>query len=100
MQDKTSPRAKASFTWDDPFHLDNQLNEEERLIRDEARKFCADRLMTRVRDAFRNETFDRAVMREMGEMGLLGVTLPEAYGGSGQSYVAYGLVAREVERVD
>ena len=100
MQDKPASRAPAAFTWDDPFHLDAQLAEDERLIRDEARKFCADRLMTRVRDAFRNESFDRAVMREMGEMGLLGVTLPETYGGSGQSYVSYGLVAREVERVD
>ncbi|MGD9828003.1 MAG: acyl-CoA dehydrogenase [Hyphomicrobiaceae bacterium] len=105
MQDKTpaeksSAKTKAAFAWEDPFLLDAQLSEEERMVRDAAHLFCQERLMPRVRDAFRNETFDRAVMREMGEMGLLGVTLPEVYGGTGQSYVQYGLVAREVERVD
>ncbi|MCB1547874.1 MAG: acyl-CoA dehydrogenase family protein, partial [Hyphomicrobiaceae bacterium] len=103
MQDKTpaeksSAKTKAAFAWEDPFLLDAQLSEEERMVRDAAHLFCQERLMPRVRDAFRNETFDRAVMREMGEMGLLGVTLPEVYGGTGQSYVQYGLVAREVER--
>ncbi|MEL6375322.1 MAG: acyl-CoA dehydrogenase [Pseudomonadota bacterium] len=96
-----SPAAgKPVFNWEDPFDLDGQLSEEERMVRDAAAQFCGDKLMPRVRDAFRNETFERALMAEMGAMGFLGVTLPEAYGGSDQSYVTYGLVAREVERVD
>ena len=90
----------AAFDWADPFRLESQLDEDERMIRDSARKFTDQHLMTRVKEAFRHETFDKAVFKEMGDAGLLGVTLPEEYGGSGQSYVAYGLVAREVERCD
>ncbi len=90
----------AEFDWADPFALDDQFTEEERMVRDAARQFADDRLMSRVKEAFRNETFDRSIMSEMGEMGLLGITLPEEYGGSDQGYVAYGVVAREIERVD
>jgi glutaryl-CoA dehydrogenase len=94
-------RAKpAAFAWDDPFLLDEQLTDEERMIRDAARDYCQGRLLPRVLEANRHERFDRAIMTEMGEMGLLGPTIPEEFGGVGASYVAYGLVAREVERVD
>ena len=86
--------------WDDPFLLEDQLTEEERMIRDTAAAYAADKLQTRVRDAFRHEKTDPAIFPEMGEMGLLGVTIPEQYGGTGAGYVSYGLVAREVERVD
>ena len=88
------------FDWEDPFLLDDQLTEEERAIRDAARDYCQDKLMPRVLEANRHEKFDREIMNEMGALGLLGSTLPEKYGGAGVSYVAYGLVAREVERVD
>ncbi|MDE0759065.1 MAG: acyl-CoA dehydrogenase [Pseudomonadales bacterium] len=90
----------AGFKWDDPFLLDDQLTEEERLIRDTARDYAQDRLMSRVRQAYRDEYFHREIMTEMGELGLLGSTLPEKYGCSAVNYVSYGLVAREVERVD
>lgn len=94
-------RAKApDFVWDDAFLLEDQLSEEERLIRDSARQFCRERLMTRVLEANRHETFDRAIFHEMGALGLLGSTLPEEFGGVAANYVSYGLVAREVERVD
>lgn len=94
-------RAKApDFVWDDPFLLEDQLAEDERLIRDSAHQFCQDRLMTRVLEANRHERFDPEIFREMGELGLLGSTLPEEYGGVDANYVSYGLVAREVERVD
>ena len=94
-------RAKpAGFAWEDPFGLEDQLTEEERMVRDTARDYCQDRLATRVRDANRHETFDRAIMEEMGALGLLGPTLPEEFGGADLGYVSYGLVAREVERVD
>jgi glutaryl-CoA dehydrogenase len=94
-------RAKpAAFAWDDPFLLDEQMTDEERMIRDAARDYCQGRLLPRVLEANRHERFDRAIMTEMGEMGLLGPTIPEEFGGVGASYVAYGLVAREVERVD
>ena len=88
------------FDWEDPFRMDGQLTEEERAIRDAARAYAQDKLQPRIIDAYRDETTDPAIFREMGEMGLLGVTIPEEYGGIGASYVAYGLVAREVERVD
>ena len=88
------------FDWEDPFRLNDQLTEEERAIRDAARAYAQDKLQPRIIDAYRDETTDPAIFREMGEMGLLGVTVPEEYGGIGASYVAYGLVAREVERVD
>ena len=90
----------APFQWDDPFLLEEQLSEDERLIRDTARGYAQEKLSPRVKLAFRNETFEPAIMREMGELGLLGSTLPEEYGGAGANYVAYGLVAREIERVD
>ena len=88
------------FDWADPFLLDDQLSEEERLIRDTARGYATDRLAPRIVDAFAHEHTDPAIFREMGELGLLGPTIPEEYGGVGASYVAYGLVAREVERID
>ncbi|MBU3711070.1 MAG: acyl-CoA dehydrogenase [Limnohabitans sp.] len=92
--------AHAAFQWQDPFLLDQQLTEEERMIRDAAQAYCSDRLMPRVRDAFRHESTDPTIFREMGELGLLGPTIPAQYGGPGLNYVAYGLIAREVERVD
>ncbi|MBK1840293.1 acyl-CoA dehydrogenase [Azospirillum sp. YIM B02556] len=89
-----------SIQWDDAFLLEAQLSEDEKLVRDSARAYCQDRLQPRVISAFREERFDREIMTEMGELGLLGPTIPEEYGGPGVSHVAYGLVAREVERVD
>ncbi|HEX6138501.1 MAG TPA: acyl-CoA dehydrogenase [Casimicrobiaceae bacterium] len=91
---------KASFKWDDPLLLDTQLTEEERMVRDTAHAYAQERLMPRVRDAFRNEATDPSIFREMGELGLLGLNLPGDYGGAGLNYVCYGLVAREIERVD
>jgi len=91
---------RTSFDWKDPVFLDQQLSEEERLIRDAAYDYCQDRLMPRVKQANRDETFDREIMNEFGELGLLGVTIPEEYACAGANYVSYGLVAREVERVD
>ena len=88
------------LVWDDPFLLEQQLTEEERMIRDTANAYAQSKLQPRVREAFRNENTDPAIFTEMGELGLLGVTLPEEYGGIGAGYVSYGLVAREVERVD
>ena len=96
---KTGPDA-GPFDWADPLLLDELLTEEERLVARSAREFCAGRLQPRVKLGFRNETFDRAIMTEMGAQGLLGITLPEKYGCAGLGYVAYGLAAREVERVD
>lgn len=92
--------ARAPFRWDDPFLLDQQLSEEERLVRDAAREYCQDKLMSRVLLAHRHETFDRAIFTEMGEMGMLGCTIPEEYGAAGLNSVSYGLIAREVEYVD
>ncbi len=92
--------ALASFNWEDPFLLETQLEEDERMIRDSARAYAQEKLMSRVTDAYENEETDPEIFREMGEMGLLGTTIPEAYGGIGAGYVSYGLVAREVERVD
>ncbi|AWM28604.1 acyl-CoA dehydrogenase [Sinorhizobium fredii] len=91
---------KSQFHWDDPFLIDDQLTEDERMIRDTARAYAQERLQPRVIEAYREEKTDPAIFREMGELGLLGVTVPDTYGGVGASYVAYGLVAREVERVD
>jgi len=103
----TTPKLKAKdapdlgrFDWEDPFRLNDQLTEEERMLRDAARDYAQAKLQPRVIAAYRDETTDPGIFREMGEMGLLGVTIPEGYGGLGASYVAYGLVAREVERVD
>lgn len=92
--------AKSQFQWDDPFLLNDQLTEEERMVRDAAHKYCQDKLMPRILEGNRHETFDREIFNEMGEMGLLGSTIPEEYGGSELNYVCYGLIAREVERVD
>ncbi len=92
--------APAGFNWEDPFLLDEQLSDDERMIRDAARAFAQERLLPRIIEAYREEKSDPGIFREMGEQGLLGVTLPEDYGCAGASYVAYGLVAREVERVD
>ncbi len=89
-----------SFNWDDPFRLSDQLEEDERLIADSARAYAQEKLQPRVTQAFQNEETDPEIFREMGEMGLLGTTIPEEYGGIGAGYVTYGLVAREVERVD
>ena len=90
----------AAFQWDDPFLFDGQLTEDERMVRDSARAYCQDKLMPRVLEAHRHEKYDRAIMTEMGALGFLGSTLPEKYGCPGVNYVTYGLVAREVERVD
>lgn len=89
-----------SFNWQDPMLLDQQLSEEERMIRDTAHDYCQEKLQPRVLEANRYERFDREIMRELGALGLLGATLPVKYGGSAVSYVSYGLIAREVERVD
>lgn len=91
---------KAEFHWDDPLLLDQQLTQDERMIRDAARDYCQGKLAPRIQEAFRNEKTDPAIFREMGELGLLGPTIPAQYGGSELNYVSYGLIAREVERVD
>ena len=95
---KTS--TKAAFNWPDPLLLDAQLREEERMVRDAAQAYAQDKLMPRVTEAFRHEKSDPAIFREMGALGLLGATLPPEYGGAGLNYVSYGLIAREIERVD
>lgn len=92
--------AKAVFHWDDPLLLSTQLSEDERMVQEAARAYCADKLAPRVLEAFRHEKTDPAIFREMGELGLLGATIPAEYGGAGLNYVCYGLIAREVERVD
>jgi glutaryl-CoA dehydrogenase len=100
MNKQSAITSKPTFQWDDPFLLETQLSDEERMIRDTARAYVDDRLMPRVLQAFAEEKTDRAIFTEMGELGLLGVTIPEEYGGVGANYVSYGLVAREVERCD
>jgi glutaryl-CoA dehydrogenase len=92
--------ARPQFKWEDPLLLDAQLSEEERMVRDTAHAYAQDKLMPRVRDAFRHEQTDPAIFREMGALGLLGASIPPEYGGAGLNYVCYGLIAREVERVD
>ena len=92
--------ARNSFQWDDPFQLDQQLSEDERMIRDAAHAYCQEKLAPRVLEMFRHEKTDVSIFREMGELGLLGPTIPTQYGGAGLNYVSYGLVAREIERVD
>ena len=98
----TSPvqKTKAQFHWDDPLLLEQQLSESERMVRDATRAYCQDKLQPRVLEAFRHERMDAAIFRELGELGLLGATIPEQYGGAGLNYVSYGVIAREVERVD
>jgi len=96
-----APTARATrFDWSDPLLLDAQLSEEERMVRETARAYCQERLAPRVLEAFRHEKTDPAIFREMGELDLLGVVMPEQYGGAAMGYVSYGLVARELERVD
>ncbi|WP_418594213.1 acyl-CoA dehydrogenase [Ponticoccus sp. (in: a-proteobacteria)] len=99
LKPKDAPDLGA-FTWDDPFRLNDQLSEEERMLAEGARAFAQEKLAPRVTEAFENETVEPEIFAEMGQMGLLGVTVPEEYGGIGAGYVSYGLVAREVERVD
>ena len=96
----TSARSKATFNWEDPLLLESQLNEDERMVRDAARQYCQDKLAPRILEAFRSESTDPKIFREMGEIGLLGPTIPEEFGGPALNYVSYGLIAREVERVD
>lgn len=96
----SSAHSSVPFQWDDPLLLNEQLTEDERMVRDAARAYCQDKLATCVTQAFRTESTDPAIFREMGELGLLGPTIPHEYGGPGLGYVAYGLIAREVEQVD
>ncbi len=96
---RPSPDDKAGFQWDDPFRFSDQLNEDERLVMQSAHDYCQSKLMPRVLDGFRNETFDRGIFTEMGELGMLGATI-QGYGCAGVNHVCYGLVSREVERVD
>jgi glutaryl-CoA dehydrogenase len=100
MNAPEKPKSRARFAWDDPLLLNDQLTEDERMVRDAARAYCQDKLASRVLEAFRHEKTDPAIFREMGALGLLGPTIPEQYGGPGLNYVSYGLIAREVERVD
>lgn len=103
MSHDLSPQSRpalSSFNWEDPFLIETQLAEDERMFRDSARNYAQEKLQPRVMDAFENEATDPTIFAEMGEMGLLGTTIPEEYGGLGANYVSYGLVAREIERVD
>ena len=102
MQDKApnSKTSRAAFQWDDPLLIEDQLSEDERMIRDTARDYCQEKLAPRVVSAYLEERTDREIFAEMGALGLLGITIPEKYGCAGANYVSYGLVAREVERVD
>jgi len=93
-------KPKTQFSWSDPFLLEQQLTEEERMVRDAAQAYCQGKLAPRILEAFRNEKTDPRIFREMGELGMLGPTVPAEYGGPGLNYVSYGLIAREVERVD
>jgi hypothetical protein len=99
-EEKDMATNKQTFNWDDPLLLELQLTDTERLVRDTARAYSQEKLLPRVQEAFRFEKTDPAIFREMGELGLLGPTIPEQYGGAGMNYVSYGLIAREVERVD
>ncbi|AXU43888.1 Acyl-CoA dehydrogenase [Acinetobacter baumannii] len=96
----TTKKAKVQFNWQEPFLIEQQLSPDERMIRDAAHAYCQERLQPRVLEQFRHETTDPSIFREMGELGLLGPTIPEQYGGAGLNYVSYGLVAREIEYVD
>jgi glutaryl-CoA dehydrogenase len=100
MNAPESRAVKASFKWDDPLLLEDQLSEDERMVRDAARAYAQDKLAPRVLEAFRHEKTDPSIFREMGELGLLGATIPAEYGGAGLNAVCYGLIAREIERVD
>src|SRR6202008_241523 len=98
--ERLASTSKAKFVWDDPLLLDEQLREEERLVRETARAYAQEKLLPGVTKAFRHETSDPEVFPEMGALGLLGATIPQEYGGAGLNYVSYGLIAREIERVD
>jgi len=100
MNAPEKPKAKATFVWDDPLLLNAQLSEDERMVRDAAAAYCQDKLAPRVLEMFRTESSDPSIFREMGALGLLGPTIPARYGGPELNYVSYGLIAREVERVD
>jgi len=100
MMNAPIKKTKAEFSWQDPFFLEQQLTEEERMVRDAAQAYCQGKLAPRILEAFRHEKTDAKIFREMGELGLLGPTIPAEYGGPGLNYIAYGLIAREVERVD
>src|SRR4051794_1260651 len=93
-------KPKAQFVWEDPLLLNEQLTQEERMVRDAAQTYCQEKLAPRALEAFRNEKTDAKIFREMGEVGLLGPVIPAEYGGPGLNYVSYGLIAREIERVD
>src|SRR6267154_2334116 len=99
-QPRSAPPAAAAFDWEDPLALEGELTEDERMVQATARGYAQDRLFPRVLTAYREERFDHEIMTEMGALGLLGPTLPEQYGGAGLGHVAYGLIAREIERVD
>src|SRR5881227_3744264 len=90
----------SDFNWEDPLDLEGELTQEERMVRDTARGYAQEKLFPRVLKAYREESFDREIMREIGALGLIGATVPEQYGGAGLGYVAYGLIAREIEHVD
>ena len=100
VNDQPAPTVEAPFNWEDPLALGAQLSEEEEMISRAANEYCQGQLMPRVLEANRHENFDRSIMNEIGELGLIGATIPEQYGGAGLGYVSYGLIAREVERVD
>ena len=100
LSEQKPASTNATFQWDDPLLLEAQLSEEERMVRDSARAYAQTKLLPRVLEAFRHERCDPKVFREMGELGLLGATIPDTYGGAGLNYVCYGLIAREIERVD
>src|ERR1700741_4196349 len=100
QQKLATPQGEAQFDWSDPFELEHQLSEDERMVRNTARDYAQGKLLPRVTSAYLDERFDREIMNEMGALGLLGSPLPEAYGGAALGYVSYGLAAREVERVD
>jgi glutaryl-CoA dehydrogenase len=97
---RARPSTEAAFQWEDPLDLEGELTEEERMVRDTARGYAQDKLFPKVIAAYREERVDRAIISEMGDLGLLGPTIPEEYGGAGLGYVAYGLITREIERVD
>jgi len=98
--ERINTASQAKFIWDDPLHLDAQLTEEERMVRNAAHAYAQEKLLPRVTEAFRHEVSDASIFPEMGSLGLLGATIPSEYGGSGLNYVCYGLIAREIERVD
>jgi len=98
--DRLPSAVKPVFKWDDPLLLDRQLTDEERMVRDTAHAYAQEKLLPRIKEAFRNEVSDPSVFPEMGALGLLGPTVAPEYGGAGLNYVCYGLIAREIERVD